>query len=206
MAELRSRFRALDARYDTVESRFDKIKGRLDIQDTRIQGPEDRISNLDDGAYKMEKRLERMENRLRMVAAKNEDVEACQDKYTATFVAERGHRTLGSHLTKEKGPLQYQDMSVTSRLRCRRHGAITHRQKYNRASLVSDIGVRYGTLYLTRLWVDVYDKMRILESPSNDLDLCKTLAKRNAKGPGGGHRGLPPDIQNSTSMDMFAEE
>ncbi|KAJ1165675.1 hypothetical protein NDU88_006092 [Pleurodeles waltl] len=60
----------------TIESRLERMKDRMDKQDTRIQGAKDRISNLDDGANNMEKGLEQIENRLRMVATKNEDLEA----------------------------------------------------------------------------------------------------------------------------------
>mgnify|MGYP002804780262 CR=1 FL=1 len=76
MAELKTGFRAIDARFDTIMTPLDRMGERLDKQDTRIQNAEGRVSTLEDTSAAVVKRLECLETRHKMVAIKNEDLEA----------------------------------------------------------------------------------------------------------------------------------
>ncbi|KAJ1179957.1 hypothetical protein NDU88_005185 [Pleurodeles waltl] len=76
MVEIRAGFQATDSRFDTLDARLDRMNEHIDCQAARMEGAEHRRSEVEDGCADTQKRLDRVEHFLKMVASKNEDLEA----------------------------------------------------------------------------------------------------------------------------------
>lgn len=67
---------SIDAKIDNMNTRMDSVVGKLEDHDSRIKEAEKRISTLEDGATSSARQVTQMDRLLRIIAEKNEDLEA----------------------------------------------------------------------------------------------------------------------------------
>lgn len=76
LLEVRQGFASIADKMDTLTTRMDTIVRKIDGHETRIKETEQRISTTEDATAHLQKSITQMDKLLKVIAAKNEDIEA----------------------------------------------------------------------------------------------------------------------------------